>query len=213
MTQGKFNIHAVQGPLEESVGILGHQFDHLNSQMHNLGMALTEKLTLLTQSMDQLQQNSNKLQSQLSQQNKTTSEMQTKLSVHDTFMADISKWIPPPVPISHNLPIYKAQPNTPPPSGVQMDQKSSLVQTFGQLATPNAAKVIVTQPVSLNIPVSTPTHFTAVSQPISSIIPLDVKPKHPQQLLIVTILQQLFQSLRYFQVPSILLLQQQNTQF
>ena len=184
MTQGKLKIHPVQGPLEESVGILGHQFDHLNSQMHNLGMALTEKLTLLIQSMDQLQQNSNKLQSQLSQQNKTTSEMQTKLSVHDTFMADISKWIPPPVPISHTLPIYKTQPNTPPPSGVQMDQKSSLVQTFGQLATPNAAKAIVTQPVSLNIPVSTPTHFTAVSQPISSTIPLDVKPKHPQQLLI-----------------------------
>ena len=110
-------------------------------------------------------------------------------------MADISKWLPPPVPVSSKLPIFKKSAlNQPQPTTTLVSVKIQLsppatAPVSGKLhldpfTTPLPQKPIITQPVPLAIPSLTSTQYSWQAQTVSSTITPDVKPKHPQQVLI-----------------------------
>ena len=110
-------------------------------------------------------------------------------------MADISKWLPPPVPVSSKLPIFKKsalhqpQPTTTPVSVKIQLSPPATAPVSGKLhldpfTTPLPQKPIITQPVPLAIPSLTSTQYPWQTQRVSSTITPDVKPKHPQQVLI-----------------------------
>ena len=178
MSPGQAVHDYADSPLQDSVVMLAQQVDQMVNQINGLGSTLSKKLNSISDTVTQLQQQNTNMQWQLHHQDKESAEMQKKLSVHDTFMADISKWLPPPVPISEKLPIFKKLnqfPATTIPSDGKLQMTPSTSQ-IDQFATP--AKPIVTQPAPFAMP------QTSLTLPLSTSIPQDVKPKHPQQALI-----------------------------
>ena len=178
MSPGQAVHDYADSPLQDSVVMLAQQVDQMVNQINGLGSTLSKKLNSISDTVTQLQQQNTNMQWQLHHQDKSSAEMQKKLSVHDTFMADISKWLPPPVPISEKLPIFKKlnqfQATTLPSDGKL--QMTPLTPQVNQFATP--AKPIVTQPSPFAMA------QTSLTLPLSTSIPQDVKPKHPQQALI-----------------------------
>ena len=163
-------------PVQESVIMLAQQVDVMSHQLHLLGNNLSQKMMMITDSMGKMQTVNTNLQAQLAHQDKATAELKSKMSVHDTFMLDVSKWLQPPVPVTQKLPIFKKSLSTPPdPLTLKTDNQNSPVQPSGQLATPPPSKPVLTQPT------------TAIFQPIPAAT-VDVKTKHPQQMLIDSIM-------------------------
>ena len=146
MSPGQAVHDYADSPLQDSVVMLAQQVDQMVNQINGLGSTLSKKLNSISDTVTQLQQQNTNMQWQLHHQDKSSAEMQKKLSVHDTFMADISKWLPPPVPISEKLPIFKKLNQflaTTLPSDGKL-QMTPLTPKVDQFAMP--AKPIVTQP-------------------------------------------------------------------
>ena len=182
-------------PLQDSVVMLAQQMDTMVIQINGLGTTLSQKLTFLSDNVTKLQQQNTDMQLQLHHQDKESADIQKKLAVHDTFMADISEWLPPPVPVSSKLPVFKKsalnqpQPTTTPVSVKIQLSPPATAPVSGKLhldpfTTPLPQKPIITQPVLLAIPSLTSAQYSWQAQTVSSTITPDVKPKHPQQVLI-----------------------------
>ena len=189
-------VHDFTGnSLQDSVVMLAQQMDTMVNQINGLGTTLSQKLIFLSDNVTKLQQQNTDMQLQLHHQDKESADIQKKLAVHDTFMADISKWLPPPVPVSSKLPIFKKsalnqpQPTTTPVSVKIQLSPPATAPVSGKLhldpfTTHLPQKPIITQPVSLAIPSLTSTQYPWQAQTVSPTITPDVKPKHPQQVLI-----------------------------
>ena len=179
--------------LQDSVVMLAQQVDAMANQINGLGTTISQKLTSLSDNVSKLQQQNTNMQMQLHHQDKESTEIQKKLAVHDTFMADISKWLPPPVPVSSKLPIFKKSAlNQPQLNTTQVNVKTQLqspatTPVSGKLqadlftASPQE-KPVITQPISLTLPPLASTQYPWQAQSIPTNIPPDVKPKHPQQV-------------------------------
>ena len=80
-------------PVHESVIMLAQQVDVMSHQLHLLGNNVSQKMMMITDSMGKMQTVNTNLQAQLAHQDKATAELKSKMSVHDTFMLDVSKLV------------------------------------------------------------------------------------------------------------------------
>ena len=76
-------------------------------QMHRLTTILTQRITMISDNVSKLQQQNSEIKSHLHHHDIQTFDIQSKLSIHDTFVSCINKWLPPPTPVSSMLPILK----------------------------------------------------------------------------------------------------------